>query len=231
MTWQGKAGNCALAEVTTSVDSLFRKHAMRFPSLIPGLSAALLLTACATEEFRRAEAECADQARATHPVVLEARMMRQSRKAWVPDGSTMCESTVTSVSNDSRRRTVAAGDSRDSRSPKDVKKLKDAKDAKDSADSKDTKDSPYRGSASVPGVPAEKMQPTQKLSPVRERENSYSTAVTQAVQTCRPGLREVVEYYDTPVRVDVNADARQLVIGHCTAALCVQRFGNDRCKQ
>ena len=207
---------------------------MRFHRLIPGIAAALLLSACATEEFLRAQAECAEQARATHPVMLEDRMMRQSRKAWVPDGSTICESTVTSMSNDSRRRTVGSGDSRDSRNPtesrdsRESKKLKDAKDSKDSKDSQKPQD---RDNSSVAGVPAQKMQPAQKANTVREREKSFSMEVTQAVQTCRPGLREVIQYYDEPVRVDVNAEARNLVIGSCTATLCVQRFGNDSCKK
>lgn len=186
---------------------------MKFNRLFIGIPATLLLAACATEEFRRAEAECADQARATHPVVLEDRVIRQSRKIWVPDGSTICESTVTSTSNDSSRKTTVSGGSRDSH---DSRNSRNGKDPRDSAE---------------PGVAAQRKQPSQKVSTVRERTNGVSMEMTQAVQVCRPGTREALEYYDEPVKVDVNADARHSVISSCTAALCLQRFGNGNCKK
>ncbi len=197
--------------------------------LIPALAAALLLAACATEEYRRAEAECTQQALAAHPVVLEDQMAQRSRRAWVPDGSTVCESTSTSISSDSHRRTIRSGDARDDR---------DGRDTRDSQESKKPKNfrhPPGTGHAgkaenagSADGAPAQKSTPARTVS--TERGSAMAMETTQTVQVCRPGMREVTEYYLEPVRIDINAEPRGQFIASCSAALCMQRMGNARCR-
>ncbi len=191
---------------------------MQCKPVISAISA-LLLTGCATEAYRQAEAECATQAYASYPVMLEDRLMRQSRKAWVPDGSTICESTVTSLSSDRSRRTSVADESRESRETRDS----------GTAGAGNAERAANGGSSG--GATAQKMPPAQKVNKLSERGSAVSMETTQAVQRCRPGMREVVEYYDEPVKVDVHAEARHHAIGSCSAALCMQRFGNSRCKK
>ncbi len=52
---------------------------------------------------------------------------------------------------------------------------------------------------------------------------------TQAMSTCRQGMRRAIEYFDEPGTVDVNAGSRERYVDDCATSLCVQRFGNGRC--
>ena len=44
-------------------------------------------------------------------------------------------------------------------------------------------------------------------------------------------MRPATEYYDEPGTVDVNADGRERYVSDCAANLCMQQFGNARCKK
>lgn len=178
---------------------------MKHLSLLPAIAAALLLAACATPEYHQAAAECRVQAQAIYPVVLEQRMFRRSRDVWVPDGSTVCESDVTTTSNEARRKQV---------------RTDGAQDDKDSRDGHRSEPADHRRRDAADGSRT-----------VRERSNATATEITHTMQVCRPGMRRAVEYYDEPGTVDVNADAREHQVAQCAATLCVQRFGNDRCKK
>lgn len=56
------------------------------------------------------------------------------------------------------------------------------------------------------------------------------TRITREVNVCRPGMQRATEYFDEPVTVDVNAGAREQQVSDCATSLCLQRFGNARCK-
>ena len=170
---------------------------MKRLTLLSVMAAPLLLAACTTAEYRQASNECRVTANASYPVVLEQRMFRRSREVWVPDGSTVCDSTVTTMSQDSSRKSVRTD------GPPD-----------------DMDDGP-RGQRRAPG----------NASVVRQRSNANSIETTQTRQICRPGTQRMIEYYDEPGMVDINAGGREAYVSSCAATLCMQRFGNDRCKK
>ena len=65
----------------------------------------------------------------------------------------------------------------------------------------------------------------------RERRSNTEVSITTTSNVCRPGMRQVVEYYDEPGTVDVNADGRERYVSDCAANLCMQQFGNAGCKK
>lgn len=65
----------------------------------------------------------------------------------------------------------------------------------------------------------------------RERRSTTQVSVSTTTNVCRPGMRPMVEYYDEPGTVDVNSDGRERYVADCAASLCMQQFGNARCKQ
>jgi hypothetical protein len=56
------------------------------------------------------------------------------------------------------------------------------------------------------------------------------TEVSSVRSVCRPGMKPVTEYYDETVMVDVNSGARNAHVDQCTSKLCLQRYGNMKCK-
>ena len=72
-------------------------------------------------------------------------------------------------------------------------------------------------------------------STICETSESESTAknasMTRTTSVCRPGMRRAVEYYDEPGTVDVNAEGRERYVSDCAANLCMQQYGNGRCKK
>ena len=56
------------------------------------------------------------------------------------------------------------------------------------------------------------------------------TEVSSVRSVCRPGMRPVTEYYDETVMVDVNRGARDAHVDQCARTLCLQRYGNLKCK-
>ncbi len=65
----------------------------------------------------------------------------------------------------------------------------------------------------------------------RERRSTTQVSVSTTTNVCRPGMRPMTEYYDEPGTVDVNADGRERYVSDCAANLCMQQFGNARCKK
>lgn len=65
----------------------------------------------------------------------------------------------------------------------------------------------------------------------RERRSTTQVSVTTTTNVCRPGMRPMMQYYDEPGTVDVNADGRERYVSDCAASLCMQQFGNARCKK
>ncbi len=60
--------------------------------------------------------------------------------------------------------------------------------------------------------------------------NNKNSGITQNRSVCRPGMRQVTEYYDEPGMVDINQAGRETYAANCAANLCLQRFGNAKCK-
>lgn len=60
---------------------------------------------------------------------------------------------------------------------------------------------------------------------------SKSTSMKKTTSVCRPGMRKTIEYVDEPGTLDVNENARERYVSDCAASICMQRFGNDQCKQ
>lgn len=56
------------------------------------------------------------------------------------------------------------------------------------------------------------------------------TEVSSVRSVCRPGMKQVTEYYDETVMVDVNRGARDAHVDQCAGRLCLQRYGNIKCK-
>jgi hypothetical protein len=56
------------------------------------------------------------------------------------------------------------------------------------------------------------------------------TEVSSVRSVCRPGMKPVTEYYDETVMVDVNRGARDAHVDRCAGKLCLQRYGNIKCK-
>ena len=56
------------------------------------------------------------------------------------------------------------------------------------------------------------------------------TEVSSVRSVCRPGMKPVTEYYDETVMVDMNRVARDVHVDQCASKLCLQRFGNMKCK-
>ena len=61
--------------------------------------------------------------------------------------------------------------------------------------------------------------------------NAKNSSMTRTTSVCRPGMRRAVEYYDEPGTVDVNADGRERYVSDCATNLCMQQYGNGRCKK
>ena len=58
----------------------------------------------------------------------------------------------------------------------------------------------------------------------------HRTEMSTVRTVCRPGMRPVREYYDETVMIDVNRSARDAHIDQCARTLCLQRYGNVKCK-
>lgn len=56
------------------------------------------------------------------------------------------------------------------------------------------------------------------------------TEMSSASSVCRPGMKLVTEYYDETVMVDVNRGARDAHADQCARTLCLQQYGNIKCK-
>jgi hypothetical protein len=56
------------------------------------------------------------------------------------------------------------------------------------------------------------------------------TELSSVRSVCRPGTKPVTEYYDETVMVDVNRGARDAHVDQCAGKLCLQRYGNMKCK-
>jgi hypothetical protein len=56
------------------------------------------------------------------------------------------------------------------------------------------------------------------------------TEVSSVRSVCRPGMRPATEYYDETVMVDINRGARDAHVDQCARTLCLQRYGNLKCK-
>ena len=56
------------------------------------------------------------------------------------------------------------------------------------------------------------------------------TEVSSVRSVCRPGMKPVTEYYDETVMVDMNRVARDVHVDQCASKLCLQRYGNMKCK-
>lgn len=56
------------------------------------------------------------------------------------------------------------------------------------------------------------------------------TEVSTVRSVCRPGMKPVTEYYDETVMVDMNRVARDVHVDQCASKLCLQRYGNMKCK-
>ena len=56
------------------------------------------------------------------------------------------------------------------------------------------------------------------------------TEVSSVRSVCRPGMKPVTEYYDETVMVDINRGARDAHVDQCASKLCLQRYGNMKCK-
>ncbi len=69
-----------------------------------------------------------------------------------------------------------------------------------------------------------------ETSTVENTSKHRHTAMTQTRSVCRPGMRPATEVYNETVMVDINQGGREAWVDQCTRNLCVQRFGNDRCK-
>ena len=62
-------------------------------------------------------------------------------------------------------------------------------------------------------------------------QNKEKRAEMSSVRSvCRPGMRPVTEYYDETVMVDINRGARDAHVDQCARTLCLQRYGNLKCK-
>jgi hypothetical protein len=60
----------------------------------------------------------------------------------------------------------------------------------------------------------------------QEKHTEISTVRT----VCRPGMKSAREYYDETIMVDVNRDSREAHVNQCARTLCLQRYGNMKCK-
>lgn len=56
------------------------------------------------------------------------------------------------------------------------------------------------------------------------------TEMSSVRSVCRPGMKPVTEYYDETVMVDMNRVARDVHVDQCASKLCLQRYGNMKCK-
>ena len=56
------------------------------------------------------------------------------------------------------------------------------------------------------------------------------TEVSSVRSVCRPGMKPVTEYYNETIMVDVNRGARDAHVDQCAGRLCLQRYGNIKCK-
>lgn len=56
------------------------------------------------------------------------------------------------------------------------------------------------------------------------------TELSSVRSVCRPGTKPVTEYYDETVMLDVNRGARDAHVDQCAGKLCLQRYGNMKCK-
>ena len=63
---------------------------------------------------------------------------------------------------------------------------------------------------------------------VKNKEKQTETSSVRSV--CRPGMKPVKEYYDETVMVDINHGARDAHVDQCARTLCLQRYGNTKCK-
>ncbi len=63
---------------------------------------------------------------------------------------------------------------------------------------------------------------------MENKEKRTEMSATRSV--CRPGTRPATEYYDETVMVDMNAGARDAHVAQCARSLCLQRYGNVKCK-
>ncbi len=70
-----------------------------------------------------------------------------------------------------------------------------------------------------------------RRSDERERRSNTEVSISRTTNVCRPGMRPATEYYDEPGTVDVNAAGRERYVSDCAANLCMQQFGNARCKK
>ncbi len=76
---------------------------MNRQTLVFATAANLVISGCATAEFRPAAVERRVQAQASYPVMLE-RLFRRSCDVWLAGDSTICRSSVTTTSNNNRRK-------------------------------------------------------------------------------------------------------------------------------
>ena len=56
------------------------------------------------------------------------------------------------------------------------------------------------------------------------------TEMSSTRSVCRAGTRPATEYFDETVMVDINQGARDAQVAQCARNLCLQRYGNAKCK-
>lgn len=84
-------------------------------------------------------------------------------------------------------------------------------------------------------IPADYQQMmVERQRPVDVPDGSYTCTTRTKGNTqkthCEPGYRTSYEPYLALETVDINEDRRDVEIAHCTASMCLERYGNVDCE-